>query len=1025
MKKRILGLLLCLVMALTLVPALAMAAGYTATVSFDLNGHGIGEAPPNQIIPNGGRATIPEEPVPLVEDKVNFAYWTEMRNYALTRWDFNEPIYSDMTLYAYWFPWATFALQLSLNGEPYSGATVQVKNLADQVTQTITEGEPGNYPIQLPEGRYTFYVNGESKTTQDIGKTHTHTTYFYYYCTMDFDANGQIFTSASAPARQIVEKEKTPRIPSAPAATDAGKGFIGWTKGPGTGSGVYDFEAPQLLPKTAYAQWTTLGPGQYPVAIYGAEREGGLTASGSSDYQVTLKPPAAFEYPCSISGIMVGGQEISSGQYFINSNTGQLTINKEAITGPVEIFASMPLRPYVMTYDANGGTGTMNPGYYQPRGLSTIYFVSSCFFTGPPDRPYFKGWSHSADGSSTLFPEGYWYFYPKSDLTFYAIWWSGVNSVTLSVRADSAVRGETSHNAASAQVKGASDVSQEVTWQVVGASSQDTMVSPEGHVSVGLDETADEVTIRATSVADPAHYDELTVPVKSRVFVENGSSGSKNLYANGERVTITANEAPQDMVFDKWLIIEGHAVLDHVFSASTAFTMARENVRVEATYKSALPGIEGPLSMTLTEGYTDAVWTAIYQLSGTPLPQVTLDHDLGGLLTWDQEAVKLTLAPGLSQGNYQVTLTASNGLSPDAVLTFSLTVNGPPSISGDATMVLIEGYPETRSKTYDFAGVPAPEISFSASHPNISWDSQTNEIVIAPGLEQGIYAAALTAVNGFAPDADLIIQLTVKGPPTISGDTDLTLLQGYLEARTDVYTFTGLPEPEIGFSASDPRITWDTQTNEIVIAPGLGQGNYTATFTAANGYNPDAELTFHLTVTGPPSISGDKDLTLVQGYEAASTNAYKIAGLPAPAVRFIASDPAITWDRQARRIDIAPGLIPGDYTATLTVSNGLNPSAILVFKLTVTEAPANQDPDDPEDPQEPTAPGDPGIPGEPDVPGDFDKTDTDPQPSGTPEGTALAPLSGLVKALIIGGIAVLVSALGYGAIRFYGRKKKG
>ena len=205
-----------------------------------------------------------------------------------------------------------------------------------------------------------------------------------------------------------------------------------------------------------------------------------------------------------------------------------------------------------------------------------------------------------------------------------------MNSVSMTVPLGTGIRGQRTYNGVSAVVEGAPNVSQDVTWSVTGATSQDTHVSPEGHFGVGLDETADEITIRATSVVDPTHYDELVVPIKSFVIVKNGSSGNSNIYKNGERVTITANEAPQDMVFDKWFVTRGNVTLDDAFTTPTAFTMARETVEVEATYKSALPGIEGPTAMMLTEGYTDPVSTEAYQLTGTPLPDVAIDDNLGG-----------------------------------------------------------------------------------------------------------------------------------------------------------------------------------------------------------------------------------------------------------------------------------------------------------------------------------------------------------------------------------------------------------
>ncbi len=615
------------------------------------------------------------------------------------------------------------------------------------------------------------------------------------------------------------------------------------------------------------------------------------------------------------------------------------------------------------------------------------------------------------------------------------------------------IRGQRTYNGVSAVVEGAPNVSQDVTWSVTGATSQDTHVSPEGHFGVGLDETADEITIRATSVVDPTHYDELVVPIKSFVIVKNGSSGNSNIYKNGERVTITANEAPQDMVFDKWFVTRGNVTLDDAFTTPTAFTMARETVEVEATYKSALPGIEGPTAMMLTEGYTDPVSTEAYQLTGTPLPDVAIDDNLGGRIVWNDTDQTMTVAHGLNQGNYTVTLTASNGLSTDATLTFHLTVQGPPSIMGDTALTLIEGYEETKTSAYVITGLPAPEISFHASDPKITWDSQACEIHIASGLGQGDYTARLAASNGLDPDAALTFHLTVQGPPSIKGDTALTLTEGYEETKTGAYTIAGLPAPEISFHASDPRITWDNQTGEIHIASGLRQGDYTARLTASNGLEPDAALTFHLTVQGPPSIKGDTALTLVEGYEETKTSTYAIAGLPAPEISFHASDPKISWNSQTGEIHIASGLRQGKYAATLTAANGQGPDATLTFSLNVEPAgsgvpqvpsgpgnptdptvptePAGPDgttePTGPGDPTDPTGPTEPAAPDdttEPAGPDRVEETSTTSSPSKESAEADPPHKGGGYTALVIAGILLPVFGAGYIAIRHYGRKKR-
>jgi len=89
---------------------------------------------------------------------------------------------------------------------------------------------------------------------------------------------------------------------------------------------------------------------------------------------------------------------------------------------------------------------------------------------------------------------------------------------------------------------------------------------------------------------------------------------------------------------------------------------------------AAAPGITGPTSMTLIKGYA-ATSTGAYTITGNPAPTV---EKLSGnaLITWNDTT--LNIAKGLAAGTYHVVLRASNGISPDATLTFTLKVEADP-----------------------------------------------------------------------------------------------------------------------------------------------------------------------------------------------------------------------------------------------------------------------------------------------------------------------------------------------------------
>lgn len=95
------------------------------------------------------------------------------------------------------------------------------------------------------------------------------------------------------------------------------------------------------------------------------------------------------------------------------------------------------------------------------------------------------------------------------------------------------------------------------------------------------------------------------------------------------------------------------------------------------------------------------------------------------------------------------------------------------------------------------------------------------------------------------------------------------------------------------------------------------------------------------------SLTGPTDMTLTQGYAAASSDAFTVTGDPAPTVTIDNNyGNKITWNAAAKKLDIAPGLAAGSYPITLTANNGIlsgYPSGTFdvthAFTLTVNASP--------------------------------------------------------------------------------------
>ena len=86
------------------------------------------------------------------------------------------------------------------------------------------------------------------------------------------------------------------------------------------------------------------------------------------------------------------------------------------------------------------------------------------------------------------------------------------------------------------------------------------------------------------------------------------------------------------------------------------------------TVGTAIPTITGPVTMTLSFGYTP-VSTGVYTASGAPTPTVTkISGDTR--ITWNNSTKRIDIAAGLAVGTYQATLRATNtGGSADIIFT--------------------------------------------------------------------------------------------------------------------------------------------------------------------------------------------------------------------------------------------------------------------------------------------------------------------------------------------------------------------
>ena len=140
------------------------------------------------------------------------------------------------------------------------------------------------------------------------------------------------------------------------------------------------------------------------------------------------------------------------------------------------------------------------------------------------------------------------------------------------------------------------DAGQEVEWSVTGGASPDTIITSSGLLTIGSDETASSLIVRADSTFDSEKFDTAIVTVIDPdagtyiLTVSAGEGGTARIiggstegkYKPGDRVSITATPNSR-YKFVSWTSSVGGG-FDNASNAAAIFTMPDEDVTVTASF---------------------------------------------------------------------------------------------------------------------------------------------------------------------------------------------------------------------------------------------------------------------------------------------------------------------------------------------------------------------------------------------------------------------------------------------------------
>ena len=376
----------------------------TYTVTFDVNG---GTSVASQNVNAGEKATEPT-PAPTKEG-FTFDGWYEDATLN-TKFDFNTQIVSEITLYAKWIE-NKYTLTFDANGG--TGSMTPKTDLTGEYTL------PAN-GFTAPSGKqfkgWSLTTDGALITKVDM--TENRTVYAIWEdipvvtYTLTFDANGG--TGSMTPKTDLTGEYT---LPANGFTAPSGKQFKGWSL---TTDGATVTKVDMTENRTVYAIWEDVPVVTYTLTFDANGGSGTMTPIADLTGEYTL-PANGFTAP---SGKQFKGWSLT---------TAGATVTKVAMTENKTVYAiweDIPVVTYTLTFDANGGTGSMTP----IANLTGEHTLPANEFTAPTGKK-FKGWSLTTDGAIVT----------KVDMTenktVYAIW-EDIPVVTYTVTFD--VNGGTS-----------------------------------------------------------------------------------------------------------------------------------------------------------------------------------------------------------------------------------------------------------------------------------------------------------------------------------------------------------------------------------------------------------------------------------------------------------------------------------------------------------------------------------------------------------------------------------------------------